>query len=148
MSGKRGIDFLKKVANFYSVKQSGHDSITKAFTVTGGGDGRCIGEFTVAKEHLNASGSLHGGYTATIIDHVTTYALMSANSHPGVSVDLRVSYVSAAKEGEEIIVDANTLKVGKKMAFIDCVLKKKSNDAIVAKGGQTKFVDFKEEVSF
>ncbi|XP_013112075.1 acyl-coenzyme A thioesterase 13 isoform X2 [Stomoxys calcitrans] len=115
------------------------------FKITGGGDGRCIGEFTVGKSHVNASGGLHGGYTATMIDNITTYALMSAGSHPGVSVDLHVSYIKSAKEGEVIIVDANTIKTGKKLAYVECVLKKKSDGSIVAKGGQTKFVDFKEE---
>lgn len=80
-----------------------------------------------------------------MIDNVTTYALMSTDAHPGVSVDLNVSYMKSAKEGEEIIVDANTLKVGKKLAFIECVLKKKSDGSIVAKGGQTKFIDFNKE---
>ncbi|XP_061393830.1 acyl-coenzyme A thioesterase 13-like [Musca vetustissima] len=144
MSAKRGVDFLKNIAD-YMVKTNGHDAITKAFRVTGGGDGRCIGEFTIDKSHLNAAGGLHGGYTATMIDNVTTYALMSADAHPGVSVDLNVSYLKSAKEGEEIIVDAKTIKVGKKLAFLECVLKKKSDGSIVAKGGQTKFIDFKKE---
>ena len=118
------------------------------FRVTGGGDGQCIGEFTVAKEHLNGAGSLHGGYIATIIDHVTSYALISANSHPGVSIDLRVSYLKNAVEGEDVIVEANTLKAGKSLAFTDCVLKKKKDGSIIAKGGQTKFVDIKQEIKF
>ncbi|XP_023304648.1 acyl-coenzyme A thioesterase 13-like [Lucilia cuprina] len=144
MSAKRGVDFLKTVAD-YCVKNGGFDSVTKAFRVTGGGDGRCIGEFTVSKEHVNGFGTLHGGCAAAIIDNVTTYALMSTDAHPGVSVDLHVSYLKSAKEGEIIIVDANTVKVGKNMAFIDCVLKKKSDGSIVVKGGQTKYIDFSEE---
>ncbi|XP_065360573.1 acyl-coenzyme A thioesterase 13-like [Calliphora vicina] len=141
-SSKRGVEFLKTVAD-YCVKYGGHDVVTKAIRVTGGGEGRCTGEFTITKEHLNPYGGLHGGCAATIIDNVTTYALMSADSHPGVTVDLYVSYLKSAKEGEEIIVDANTVKVGKKIAFIDCVLKKKSDGSIIVKGGQTKFVDLK-----
>ncbi|XP_075162204.1 acyl-coenzyme A thioesterase 13-like [Haematobia irritans] len=144
MSGKRGVDFLKTVAD-YIAKTGGHDAITNAFKITGGGDGRCVGEFTVAKSHLNASGGLHGGYTATVLDNITTYALMSTGAHPGVSVDLHVSYLKSAKEGDVIEVDANTVRAGKKLAFIECVLKKKSDGSVIAKGGQTKFIDFKEE---
>ncbi|TMW53157.1 hypothetical protein DOY81_001775 [Sarcophaga bullata] len=59
MSAKRGVEFLKAIAEHMTVKAGGHDTITKVFRITGGGDGRCIGEFTVAKEHLNAGG-LHG----------------------------------------------------------------------------------------
>lgn len=47
-----------------------------------------------------------------------------------------------ASEGDTIIVDANTIKAGKSMAFLDCVLRKKENDAIIAKGTQTKFIGF------
>lgn len=71
---------------------------------------------------------------------------MSANSHPGVSVDLRVSYLKNAVEGEDVIVEANTLKAGKNLAFIDCALTKKKDGSIIAKGGQTKYVDFKQEI--
>ncbi|XP_073839623.1 acyl-coenzyme A thioesterase 13-like [Musca autumnalis] len=144
MSAKRGVDFLKTVAGYIS-KSGGHDTITNAFKVTGGGEGRCVGEFTVSRTHLNAGGGLHGGFTATMIDNVTTYALMSTDAHPGVSVDLHVSYLKSAKEGEEIIVDANTLRVGKRLAYIECILKKKSDGSIVAKGGQTKYIDFTKE---
>ncbi|KAM7356953.1 acyl-coenzyme A thioesterase 13-like [Cochliomyia hominivorax] len=144
MSSKRGVEFLKTISD-YCINYGGHDAVTKSFRIIGGGNGRCVGEFTVGKNHINPYGSLHGGYTATLIDNVTTYALMTAESHPGVSVDLYVSYLNSAKEGEEIIVDANTVKVGKKLAFIDCVLKRKSDGSILVKGGQTKYVDFKEE---
>lgn len=54
--------------------------------------GRCVAEFTVRKENLNEGGSLHGGFTATIVDNFTTYALLTnEGSNPGVTVDLHVS---------------------------------------------------------
>jgi acyl-coenzyme A thioesterase 13 len=56
-----------------------------------GGDGTCQAEFKVASEHLNRGGTMHGGFTATLVDVVTTYALMTnENAPPGVSVDLHV----------------------------------------------------------
>lgn len=69
---------------------------------------------------------------------------MSADSHPGVTVDLYVNYLKSAKEGENLIVDANVVKKGKKIAFIECVLKNKADGSIVVKGGQTKYVDFSD----
>ncbi|XP_023302170.1 acyl-coenzyme A thioesterase 13-like [Lucilia cuprina] len=144
MSSKSGVDFLRNLAN-YCVKLGGYDTVLKACRITDGGKGRCIGEFTISKEHLNGFGTLHGGYAVTIIDNMSTYALMSADSHPGVSVDLSVSFLKSAKEGEVLVFDAKTIKIGKNMAFIDCVLKKKSDDSIVVKGSQTKYVDFNKE---
>ena len=44
------------------------------------------------EEHQNAGGTLHGGLTATLVDSLTTLALLSMeNGRPGVSIDLSVS---------------------------------------------------------
>ncbi|XP_054085246.1 acyl-coenzyme A thioesterase 13-like isoform X3 [Zeugodacus cucurbitae] len=106
-----------------------------------GADGKCTAEFKVEPEHVNRGGFLHGGFTATVVDMVTTYALMSKPCNPGVTVDLHVTYLKAAKEGDTIVVSANTIRAGKKLAFIECVLMQKNDGAIVAKGSQTKFVE-------
>ena len=58
------------------------------------GGGRCICELTVGEEHQNRNGTLHGGMTATLVDVVSTAALMSNdNTGPGVSVNMNVSLV-------------------------------------------------------
>lgn len=139
-------------------------------TITGGGNGRCLAEFVVRPEHLNGGGGLHGGFTATVVDNFTTYALLTwKDCHPGVTVDLHVryfnlseiiskypksnflfeffqkinySYLGRASEGDTIVVDAQAIKAGKSMAFLDCVLRKKEDDTIIAKGTQTKFIGF------
>ncbi|XP_054733313.1 acyl-coenzyme A thioesterase 13-like isoform X2 [Anastrepha obliqua] len=108
--------------------------------ITDGGEGKCTAIFKVAPEHLNRGGFLHGGFTATIVDMVTTYALMTKPCPPGVSVDLHVTYLKAAKEGDDIIVSAKTLRAGKKLAFLECVLQK-NDGTVIAKGNQTKFID-------
>jgi len=60
--------------------------------VTAAGEGRCVCELTVAEEHQNRGGSLHGGMTATLVDVVSTAALMTNESMtPGVSVDMSIS---------------------------------------------------------
>lgn len=61
--------------------------------ITDGGNGNCTAEFKVLPEYLNKLGGLHGGFTATLVDNITTYALMSKELpgiHGGVSVDLHV----------------------------------------------------------
>ncbi|XP_055915288.1 acyl-coenzyme A thioesterase 13-like [Eupeodes corollae] len=141
MSAKKGLEFLKYIAE-YIAKSKGYDSVMKKVEITSGGDGKCLAEFTVSEEHLNRGGGLHGGFTATLVDNITTYALMSKDCHPGVSVDLHVSYLKAAKEGDEVIIDATTVKAGKTLAYIECELRHKKNGAIIAKGAQTKFVGF------
>lgn len=55
------------------------------------GDGKCEAEFKVALEHQNMGGTLHGGFTATLVDCISTYALMTSKRQaPGVSVDMHI----------------------------------------------------------
>ncbi len=63
-------------------------------------DGKCDIELKVETEHTNIYGTLHGGLTATLVDIISGFALMT---HPklahklktfpdsGVSVDLHMS---------------------------------------------------------
>lgn len=66
------------------------------------GNGRCLAEMIVDKEHTNDYGTLHGGFTATVVDIISSIAIIthsrvvdSIDSKPvsGVSVDLHVTYV-------------------------------------------------------
>ncbi|CAG2065631.1 unnamed protein product [Timema podura] len=108
--------------------------------VLSAGDGRCLAQMVVAEEHQNTFGTLHGGFTATVVDEVSTLALMTTGSgHPGVSVDLNVSYMKAANLGDKILIDAKTLKAGKRLAFLEVEIKKESGE-LIAKGSHTKFV--------
>ncbi|KAL5280954.1 ACOT13.2 family protein [Megaselia abdita] len=104
-------------------------------------NGKCLAKFQVGKDHVNMFSGLHGGFTASLLDNITTYALMSKGSHPGVSVDLKVSYLKSAKEGDTVIVDANTVRAGKNLAYIECELRHEKDGSVIAKGGQTKFVN-------
>ena len=49
-------------------------------------------------------------------------------------------YLKAAKDGETIVIDCNTLKAGKTLAFLDIDIKKKETGELVAKGSHTKFI--------
>ena len=60
------------------------------------GEGKCICELSVEEDHLNQGGILHGGMTATMVDTVSTMAIMTTgDGRPGVSVDLNVTYVTS-----------------------------------------------------
>lgn len=54
-------------------------------------NGSCQAEFQVKEEHQNEGGTLHGGCTATLVDCISTYALMSSKRQaPGVSVEMNI----------------------------------------------------------
>lgn len=58
----------------------------------------------------------------------------------GVSVDLHVSFLKGAKENDELIIEANTIKCGKTLAFLECEIRNKKCNSIIVKGSHTKFV--------
>ncbi|KOX69439.1 Acyl-coenzyme A thioesterase 13 [Melipona quadrifasciata] len=84
---------------------------------------------------------MHGGFTSTLIDCVSTYAVMTqGNNSPGVSVDLNVTFMKPALPGDLITVDAKTVRSGKTLAFLAVDITKNEGKDIIAHGRHTKFV--------
>lgn len=141
MAGGAGRQFLEMLVK--RVAASGFDKRTLSkLKIVSGGEGKCVAELKVEEEHQNTGGTLHGGMTATMVDIVSTLALMTneKNPSPGVSVDLHVSYLKAAKLGEEILVEASTVKAGRNLAFLHVDIKNKATGDLIATGSHTKFV--------
>lgn len=107
-------------------------------------NGKCSAKFKVEKAQTNIGGGLHGGFMATLLDNITTYALVSKGSHIGVSVNMHMSFLEFVKENDNVLVDATTVRVGKNLAYIECELRCEDNGSIIAKGGQTKYVNLRE----
>lgn len=56
--------------------------------------GKVVCEMRVEEEHTNRGGTLHGGLTATLVDVISTMAIMnSERGAPGVSVDMNITWV-------------------------------------------------------
>lgn len=92
-------------------------------------------------EHVeNRYGTLHGGCIATLVDVVSTAALITTSDSSGVTLDLNVTYMTAARHGDRVIVDARVLKTGKSTAALEVELRSASTGALVAKGRHTKFL--------
>lgn len=112
-------------------------------SIISGGEGKCHAEMKVEKEHLNSFGGLHGGFSSTIVDCMTTYALMTYKEDEmtaGVSVDLHVTFLKGAKENDELVIHANTIKCGRTLAYLDCEIRNKKCNSILVRGSHTKFV--------
>ncbi|XP_075234378.1 acyl-coenzyme A thioesterase 13-like isoform X2 [Lycorma delicatula] len=103
-------------------------------------DGKCTAEMTVEEEHTNRNGTLHGGYTAIIVDVITSLALYTSKPVVGVSVNMHISYLKAASLGDQILIEAKTNKLGRTLAFLDVVIKKKEGGDLIATGSHTTFV--------
>lgn len=130
-------DIFKKIT-----QGSSHDKVLDKVEVIYAGNGRFIGEMVIEPQHTNVYGSLHGGFTATLIDICTSIAM---STHPrkgnGVSVDLNISYLKPGLLNERIVIKADTIRVGKTMGFSEAVITNKATGDILAKGMHTKYVD-------
>lgn len=95
----------------------------------------------VEEEHTNKMGTLHGGMTATLIDVVSTVALVyTERGIPGVSVDMNITYTNAAKIGDSVLITAQILKQGKSLAFATVDVTDKATGKLIAQGRHTKHI--------
>ena len=102
---------------------------------------RC--DLYVHESLCNRFGTLHGGCIATIVDVLTTCALLvddeNSEKGGGVTTDLHVSCVKSAQMHSTVTVEAISKRLGKTMGFSQCELRDE-NGAVVAYGTHTKFL--------
>lgn len=99
----------------------------------------------IEEEHTNRMGTLHGGLTATLVDSISTMALLCTEmGMPGVSIDMNITYMSPAKLGDDILITAHVLKQGKTLAFASVDLTNKANGKMIAQGRHTKHVGVRQ----
>ncbi|KAK7899069.1 hypothetical protein WMY93_019922 [Mugilogobius chulae] len=118
---------------------SGFDRVLNKVEVLSASPGKVVCEMQVADEHINRGGTLHGGMTATLVDVISTLAIMhSERNLPGVSVDMNITYMNAAKIGEDVLITAQVLKQGRTLAFATVDLTNKATGKLIAQGRHTK----------
>uniref|UniRef100_A0A1A8K8Q9 Acyl-coenzyme A thioesterase 13 n=5 Tax=Nothobranchius TaxID=28779 RepID=A0A1A8K8Q9_NOTKU len=121
------------------VDHSGFDSVLSKVNVLSASPGKVVCEMRVDEEHTNRGGTLHGGLTATLVDVISTVAIMnSERGAPGVSVDMNITYMNAAKLGEDVLITAQVLKQGRTLAFATVDLTSKATGKLIAQGRHTK----------
>jgi acyl-coenzyme A thioesterase 13 len=49
-------------------------------------------------------------------------------------------YMKAAAEGDTVVIDCNTLKTGRTLAFLSAEITKKETGEVIAVGSHTKFI--------
>lgn len=111
-------------------------------------EGTCLVELKIDDSLVNVNKTLHGGAIASLVDAVTTIALYNTvNKKPGVSVNMNVSYLKAAKLGETILIEGKVTKAGNKLAYLEAKLYVKETDSfqlnkdkLVAIGFHTKYL--------
>eukprot|EP00252_Welwitschia_mirabilis_P026346 TRINITY_DN8636_c0_g1_i2.p1 TRINITY_DN8636_c0_g1~~TRINITY_DN8636_c0_g1_i2.p1 ORF type:complete len:160 (+),score=42.22 TRINITY_DN8636_c0_g1_i2:201-680(+) len=103
--------------------------------------GRILCSLEVPSCLINSTNSLHGGAIATFVDIIGSAAIFTTGSlTSGVSVEINVSYLDAASAGEEIEIEAKSLRVGRAFAYVTVDLRKKKTGKLIAQGRHTKYL--------
>lgn len=93
--------------------------------------------YTVQPSNCNRLHNLHGGCTATLFDYCTTLPLALINrpgywQFMGVSRTLNVTYMRPVPAGEEVLLECEIVQVGKKLATLRGVMRRKKDKALLA----------------
>mmetsp|Transcript_38618 Transcript_38618/g.85934 ORF Transcript_38618/g.85934 Transcript_38618/m.85934 type:complete len:189 (+) Transcript_38618:109-675(+) len=107
--------------------------------VTSSERGRIVCKFPVTQKVSNRYGTLHGGCIATLVDTVSTAALVTVSDQTGVSVNLATTYLLPVPCGVEVVVDARVVRSGKTLATIQVDIKL-PDGRVAATGMHTKFL--------
>ncbi|KAI0835068.1 Thioesterase/thiol ester dehydrase-isomerase [Hypoxylon sp. FL0890] len=107
--------------------------------------GSMTARLKLTRNHINSAGGIHGAASAAIVDWAGGMAIATwdLRRKTGVSVDIHVTYLSSAAEGDEIEIASTADKVGGSLAFTRVVISKVVDGEagpVIANGSHTKFV--------
>uniref|UniRef100_A0A8R7UMG9 Acyl-coenzyme A thioesterase 13 n=3 Tax=Triticum TaxID=4564 RepID=A0A8R7UMG9_TRIUA len=104
--------------------------------------GRLLCSFMVpARLTSSASNRMQGGAVASLVDLVGSAVIFAGGSPvTGVSLDITVSYLGAARANEEIEIDARVLDIGDKTGCVTVEVRRKDNGQVLAHGRHTKYL--------
>ena len=92
-------------------------------------EGYCRLHYTITQEMLNGFGIVHGGVVFAAADSAFAFA---CNSHGRISValDVSISFVRAAKEGEVLTITAKEIHTGNKTSFYDIIIANETGETV------------------
>ena len=90
---------------------------------------------TIKENHLNAAGITHGGFIAAFVDAgAGSAAHRSANQGVCVTISLELKFISAVKQGQELVGKTKIQKKTKSMIFLTCKLTVENKIVATASG--------------
>ncbi|XP_022919659.2 acyl-coenzyme A thioesterase 13-like [Onthophagus taurus] len=132
---------VTKILNFLN-KCHGFEKVMHNVKIISAGNGNCISEIKILPEQTNIFHGLHGGFATTLVDVLSSCALLTHEKGEcgHVSVNLSIDFLKGAKVGDTILIDSKTLKVGKNLAFLSVEIKDKPSGTLLVKGSHTKYL--------
>ena len=72
-----------------------------------------------ARQHSNASGSLHGGLLLSMADVLVCWAAVRDSGERAITVSLTANFVAAGQAGEELAGTAEVVRHTRSMSFVN-----------------------------
>ena len=97
---------------------------------------------TLEEHHTNPNGVMHGGVVTTLMDEALGGVIASVRgletmfAAPHATVEMNASFLSGARPGDRIVVEARVLRVGRRVAFGEAEARRGDGE-LVAKGRMT-----------
>lgn len=100
---------------------------------------KAVFAFKIPRQYSNTPAgpqTIHGGAIATFFDITTSMAIV-CNNFPGweslgVSRNLNVSYFKPPLEGDDVLIEAEVLSIGKNFATVRGVMKRERDGVVLA----------------
>ena len=125
------IEYLKKEINKPITKSVSPSSLWMKGVLLDIDEGIAAISYKIRKEMTNPLGTIQGGVMAALIDDtmgLAFYTLFQKNMY--TTTNLNVNFLFGAKEGEVVVVKAQTVRIGKKIANIECKVYNEKGDII------------------
>jgi len=90
--------------------------------------------------HTNPHGVMHGGVITSLMDEAVGGVIASVRgidvmkAAPHATVEMNASFMAGARPGDEIVVEARVLRLGKTVAFAEAEARRRGEDELIAKG--------------
>jgi uncharacterized protein (TIGR00369 family) len=115
------VQYLKKEVNKPITKSVSPSSLWLRGTLLEVEEGEVSISYRIRKEMTNPVGSIQGGVMAALIDDTMGLAFYTLFlEHMYTTTNLNIDYLFAAKEDDTVIVKAKVVRIGKKIANIEC----------------------------
>jgi acyl-CoA thioesterase len=110
-------------ATFFVSRMLENDHFTRwmGLELTELSEGYCALRFTVKKEMLNGFGTIHGGVLFSAADSAFAFACNTGGILT-VALDASISFMSPAREGDVLHVEARKVHRGNKTGFYDVLI--------------------------
>ncbi len=96
-------------------------------------EGRAVASLQAEEWHLNASGTVHGGVVATLIDVAMAEALntMTEEDEQPFTIEVKVNYMEPAQQGT-LTATAQVRKGSKRATIVEAEVVQEDSDEVVA----------------